>query len=263
MKATLIALLGLSTSGAWAQAATAKQQMGIAMQELSRCENLQLILEGTERTGNAEVKLDASLFLRNWIDGNRRMTQLDLQTYRSNQLQSRIAADGTSLWLWKPLKNEYGCLTYGSHEGFQPEKYVQNLFRLLDVEARGIAALPAKLISQAFKGLGSGSLLPVDQIWTPWPAMAEVTLNGDTVVCEWGSPVTQQVQFHLEDLGEGRFRLVSVDYWELVKLGTKDRETTWIMTIERPSQPIPSQTFVFLPPKNARSVSLPARTGGL
>lgn len=236
--------------------------MGQAMLELAGNSDLQFSMAGTEKTGNLQIPLALNVFLKNGFDGVRRLTQLDLTTYSNSALQERITADGVSLWTWKPAKKEYACMTYGNLEGGQPERYIKSLCQILDVEARGQAALAARLIHYAFSSLDSGNPPATDQMWAPWPAMADITLDGNDVVCTVGSPATMEVRYELEPYGQNQWKLKGVGYYEYVKMGAKHRETTWHLDIIRLANPIPPAAFVFIPPAGARAVSLPARSGG-
>ncbi len=256
-------LVGILASGfAYGQAATARAMMGSAMQELIGNENLRFALTGTEKYGNQQTSLSEGIYLRNWFDGTRRQIQLDMQIGRNNILDERITGDGTSLWMWKPAKKEYGCINYGNFEGGQPDRYARNLCQLIDVEARGHAALPARLIHQAFGNTDAGVSLPQDRLWAPWPAMADITIDGIDVVCTVGNPATMEVRYELQQLGQNKFKLVGIDYYELAAMGAKQRETNWHLDIVRLNQVIPPEAFKFIPPAGAKAVSLPARTGG-
>lgn len=242
--------------------AQARTMMGVAMDELGGNPDLRFALTGTEKYGNQQTSLELGVYLHNGYDGTKRVAQIDLQVGKNNGLDERITGDGTSLWMWKPAKNEYGALTYGNFEGGQPDKYVHNLCQLVDVEARGHAALAARLIQQAFGNSDSGVNVPVDQRWAPWPAMADIAIDGTDVVCTVGNPATMEVRYELQPLGSGKYKLTGVDYYEAAVMGAKKRETSWHMDIIRLNQPINPLAFKFIPPAGARAVSLPARSNG-
>jgi hypothetical protein len=227
--------------------------MNAALGDLSLNTGFRLYVYGIETyAGREESILVDTYFSRKVTTAGGSETMVDVWAYRGAKLQLRLVGDGVTFWAYEPARNQYYSAPYGRFDGANPGDYVPTLMNLLNGRARGDSAFPAKLLQQAF-----GKATPA---WTPWPANATVTVEGNYVVCSTGQPVDQQVTYTVSSTEEGH-RLDGVHFWSRTMVGRKSRLIEWTMQVYREPFELPEGVFKFVPPKGSRAISLP-NTGG-
>lgn len=260
MRSLTFSILCLAAAFAAAQTTEdvqrAKNMMSSAMRDLQARTGVALALNGVEKVGRTETPFAVRTYFTITTGTSRREAKLEMSTIRGNELKQLIVGDGTRFSVYWPSRSEYAATQYGNEEGAQPEDYVPSLLQLVNGQARGHDAYPARLLKDAY--LSGARRTP----WQPYLPFASISLAGDTVILEEGNPLRKRMVFSLvppdPEAGEEDYKLTSVDYWSADTIGGQPRETSWNLSVRGGFVPV-EITFRFVQPAGVRGVSLPLK----
>jgi hypothetical protein len=201
-------------------------------------------LEGTERLGDKVSALVVDTFWHHGVQGSRPYANLRLQSYRDGVEQMRTVGDGTVLWQFDPVRNEYSSGTYGAYRGDQPADHMDVMLRMTGGAARGPVNYAARLLREVYAGDWA--------LYRNWMPGYEPVASGSQITYSVGTPVQRQIRFTLDqDTGE----LKSIYFYDRVMLAGKWREVDWTLTVY-PYGVVPAGwNFQFTPPRDARAVA--------
>ncbi len=230
--------------------------------------------QGSETLGTSVTARFSDIFWYTTIDPNGQpIAKLESTEYANQVLRSRTVGDGTTLWAYDVLRNEYNATRYGSiNSPTQPADYFQVLLQGYGSHSKGPGSFPARLLREVYGGgfaqFKSWLISPNEQIVGNGQIAADpVAATGRTYVGTpdtrfvifWvGAPATRSAVFEIyRDPNNPIDTLVRIYYADLSSVGTNARLVEWQMSIQ-PTTPA-ANNFIFIPPAGARSI---VKTGG-
>ena len=233
-----------------------------AMNELGSHEKLTIVVTGVETDGDKQTEIRMNLAVRFSLvpvgDSFRQVAQLELLSFRDEQLMYRAAGDGNRFWHYNLAKKQYTSTEYGTAKFVGQER--SRLFKNLSVRSQGVQTFLSRLMDDAFvSGFASGRA--ARSAWLPWRPNSTVTVNGSDVVCDSGIPSESQLTYVLEPgTGFGHW-MRGASYIERSTISGRKRTVRWQAVIFRGE--IPRDTsFEFVPPPGSRAVSVEEAGGG-
>lgn len=230
-----------------------------AYQSLRQSPGVFVRLSGTE--GRVELLTDSTYYASNST------ALLNVVSSRDRFVRQRIAANGDTLFLHRPLPNEYFAAPYRL-TGENPPDPNQLMLQTYAAASQGLDAWVARLKLEVF-----GSPSPVWRPWVPNGKQHDVfsphpgyrdpvdnTLYRPTpdrayIVFEAGDPVWRTIVFELatdDRTARGSWTLGSIHYAE--RAGNRLTDVS-MAVVPIDSQP-ESSLFSFVPPSNARPIAL-------
>jgi hypothetical protein len=227
---------------------TARLRMDGALAELASHERLTLVLNGTEKDGNRDHSFSAVLAMAFSIQNGRQVVNLELLSYRDDQLVRRAAGDGERFWDYDVRAKTYTSTEYGTatHAGKERERLFKNML----LRFKGEQTFLARLTKDAF-----GGDMNAPTAWMPWRPNANVSVQSNDIVCTTTVPNRNVLTYSLQpEVGYG-WSLNSVTYYEETVISSRTRVTQWNVTIFRDQ--LPQQTsWAFVPPPGSRAVAV-------
>lgn len=250
----VLSVLCLAVVGARADdSALARQMMAGATAELASNQMVSVQIAGTETIDGEAVPIWLSASISIEVVDEVPMIYLEVLTYRNNELQYRLAGDGTYLWSYDPVKKEYSSAAYGSTSGTQPSNMRQRLFQIAAVRCRGASTFLIKLLQDAF-GPPADTFGLLSERWVPWMATANVTVNGSTILCESDAPTPSELVYTLEADPDYGYRLLGADFFRDLSTDSQSRIVEWTAQVFRDQLP-DDVDFGFVPPPGSRAVA--------
>lgn len=230
--------------------ALARDMMSSAAFDALLFDRMTLLQTGFVRTGESSVPFGARLALTTgsaWGDGRPR---LEFRRIEGATLVQRAVGDGTLLWHYNAVRDEYGSLSYGTSSlgGSPLRQLLVGLGRL----TWGRSGILARLAMDLWRSPGSAP----SAAWTPWLPVGELSVEGSTIVVRQGD---DRVVYELDPPGTGGrpyYRLRSVRYEGWDRFGAFPRLTEWMVEVRLGWLPEDAE-FRFAPPLSARLVALP------
>ena len=224
-----------------------------ALTQLRASSWFHLTLTGTQTLGSTQTALQTDLWWQCIGAGTSgAYCQIECSEWTDGRLTAQTVGDGTSLWAYNPVLNQYTVTTYGSFGGgVLPANYVHGAVEAFKATAKGATEYIAKLLCDTF-----GS--PVAQ-FTPWmqPRIAGETSTTDVqptyVAYEIGSPANRWIQFNVSQDTSGNWILGSIGLQDVQTIGSSIQTTNWTATIDTSKTP-PVGIFNFTAPAGAKAI---------
>lgn len=197
--------------------------------------------------------------------------KLDCVEYKDGVFSRRITGDGTNLWNFHPIRNEYSVTGYNSSvvNGQRPNP-LKDLLNGFNTHAQGQTAFVARLLKEVY----SGGFVQ----YRPWLIGAQETIVSGTdsmndpilgaarryqatpdrtfVVFNTANSVFRSLAFQIDTDQNTNVRSVTnVFYADSSAVGGKSRMVEWQMTIQPVAQN--AGNYVFVPPSNAKPIVRP------
>lgn len=227
--------------------------MASALGRLRADRNAVFFLDGQTEMGRRVDTFGINAFWENASDAFRTPARVDTNVYEGVKLTERLVGDGEHFWSYSADRKTYSSTSYATQ---------LELSQMLRAQARGHAAMLAAILSDAF---GKTPTLG-DSQWTPWLPISRAEVSGSSIVLSVGEPLRTQMVIDLvpPDPNEPMpsYRLVGVSFWESTWVGSKERITTWTLSVHSNVRGFEPGVFVFVPPRDARPISMPVKRQG-
>lgn len=223
--------------------------LGTAFGELKGHNVLQLTLSGTEMvSGNPHsIYAEGKWYQENHSDGTKTL-QLSVAVAKDGAWRGVWVADGTTLWYYDPVRNEYATRAYGTDSASNPTAYPEQLLGSLVNWSR----LEGRFMARLFSDLQLSTTSSALHHWLPGSELGAFT---DTVYLRLGNPVERQYLFNLDHISRA---LSSMQYYERRDFSSTDiHEVNWTMTFTRLSSLPSSWSFSYQPPTGAVAIAHP------
>ncbi len=220
-----------------------------------------LLVTGEEWTGKIRSDIRIEAFWNPVTLNGAEVDRFDISWFRNNELQNVIIADGARLWQYRPLRNEYSCLSLDERVGGSTTTMLDRMLQVLDREARIRSPYALALLKDFFL---VGRMGKTWNAWFSWPVF---DLDGDDVVVDQDSRAgfksSQEMRVSLlapnPALERPHWRLTAASYASESVVAGERRSVSWTAT------PIidfdASGLFSFTPPAKAKSVAMPSARG--
>jgi hypothetical protein len=233
---------------------SAQAMMASALVDLHNQRNAVLFLDGQVEMGRSLETFGLNVYWQNANPETRLPAMLDANYYQNSKLLQRFVGDGEYFWTYDASKFQYSSNSYSSQV---------NLTQMFRSQSRGATAQLAAVMSDAF---GKTPVAGSTQLWTPWIPISHVSLDGTIITLTVGDPAVKEMTIELQppDANDPlpKYTLTGISYWDRVWVGNKERITSWSLAIHRNVRTFDPGTFVFIPPREARPISLPAKKSG-
>ena len=182
MKALAILPLALISSFALAQTDDVNR-INTGYQNLRQFPGIDLQVWGTEKTGGQTNNLGATIEWPWDETQSQPLQKIIVREYRNGGLVTKTVGDGTTLWSFNPLRNEYIAHNYGSYNGALPGDYRLDLLQHFNSLSKLPAIYAARFLREMY-----GSTDPAFRSWVPG---ATVTVLTDTSAPQ-NDPITNR-----------------------------------------------------------------------
>jgi hypothetical protein len=241
-------VLGLPGLALAQDLATARIMMDGALTELSGHSRLTLALNGTEKDGNRTKTFSAVLAVAFTIQNGQQKVHCELLDYRDNQLTNRSAGDGERFWDYDVRGKAYTSTEYGTARFVGAER--ERLFQNMMLRFEGEQTFLAKLLRDTY-----GGKLKASTAWLPWRPSANVSVQGESIVCSATIPSPNRLTYYLQKENGFGWALNSADYHEEAVISGRTRVTQWTVSIYRDYLP-QGTSWLFVPPAGSRALAV-------
>jgi len=236
------AFASLLATTAWCQ--TADDTLQTAYDNLRGEQWASFQLLGTDTVGVQVSPLEVDANWSSPVGVPNPLTQLSLESLRSNVQYDFWVADGTQLWRYADDANQYQAATYGAFAGATPPNYVDSLLQSLVAESRGPALYVSRLLRDVYAGPQA-----TYKSWVPQTTPV-VTTDETTTTISYGNAI-KTVVFTV-DTSSGNLK--KIDYTATQGI----RAEAWELTITTFNARPLDWRFTFTPPPDAQPVALPS-----
>ena len=256
-------------------AATAGQVLASDLEKIQACMDtlrehagVSINLESLEVLGNRETSFSSTLnYLQVNYAGEQR-SFFEQNSFRGPTLLQRTVGDGTLLWSFNAVQNEYTKSLYGAFSGQQPDTYLQKLMNGIQTSARAGDNHPVRLLKECF-----GSDVVRAKSWAPGAYVHEITegkpalqdpISGETYVAgqgydyvayELGSPIRRSVVFErYYDQTHLNWEFGRIWVNEITNINGQMRKLMIVMTATGIDASPTGTSFTFRPPMGAKPI---------
>lgn len=223
-------MLLLSAIAAVTQAKTPQGDAAVqaALANLRQETSVFLQMQGEVETGrkplNKKEMIECDAY---WQESGPRNVQSEVLEYRAGELQTRLVADGRTVWNYNLVAHEYRSANYRGYYA-QESNPIDGALSLLREDASHVGAHTTRLLEQTYGGAAA-----TFQTWIPGatvktvpdpqvPAMIDV-------IYSLGTPVRRQATFKIL-ASDNTLKLSSIDYEDHMTYEGQPRTVTWTLT---------------------------------
>lgn len=208
-------------------------------------------LTGTRQLARQSHIINTNVYWAVEADGARVLDKVEVSQWVDGEQVATIVGDGTTLWSYSFLKNEYSAVTYGTYAGPEPANYTNSLLNALESMSSGQSAYATRLLRQTYSGLAAGYVS-----WSPGNTPTES--GGPNLKIVDYAPTTsddKKIDFQVSIDTNGTPSLDQVSFDEAISQGALVRRLTWDLKVYPGTLLVAPSGFKFNPPPGARPIT--------